>query len=332
VLLLAVVASGDFGGLREVGTWIAGALFALVVAISLAEGTLDARGPMLALVIVSAVLGLGAVLERLASAEVVTGLIPDYQPYVRTFAVGLGDRASSWAGHPLRLGTVTMLGCLSGLHLLTHRAGSRMLLTAATLLGAGGLLLSGARGSWLGLAVGAGMMVVGGGSRTIARRVVLAAVLVLAAYSLASLTGIDRLVVERIGGSAVDVGSLGQRADVLRIAWDVWREKPVLGHGLRALNDAIYARGLNLANYENEYLGMLFGAGVLGFAAFGVVLARTIRLGFSGLREPECAALVGLWLSAAVNIGTYNMFSWSAGPVLFLTLAVLARRGCSLCE
>ena len=326
MLCAAVLLSGDFGGLREVLTWLAGLSLLLVVGIGLGEGELTTDGLLLTLLSVGAVLGLGAISERVLGASETWAVIPGYHPVIRGFSLELGNRASSWAGHPLRLGTASSLGVLSGWALLLRPRDGYRPLTILLVVGSGaGLVLSGARGSWLALALGAVALMLLGGAVGRTRRVLTALLLVAAGYFALTLAGLDSIIFQRIRGGAVDPTSLGQRAQVLGVAFELWLAHPWFGYGFRGISDAIYSQGLGLANYENEYVGVLLTAGIAGLASLLLLLGRTLVAGVRRPRSLEMAAAVSLFIATGVNCATYNLFGWSTGPALLLMTVGVVR-------
>jgi O-antigen ligase len=80
---------------------------------------------------------------------------------------------------------------------------------------------------------------------------------------------------------------------------------------------------MRVTNIENEYVGTLLSAGLVGLAALLVVLGRRV---WGAWKDPSAVNRVlclPILLAFAVNIATYNLFSWSAGALMFTGITVL---------
>lgn len=106
------------------------------------------------------------------------------------------------------------------------------------------------------------------------------------------------------------VNSTGQRLEMWRTAWDIFLEHPLLGAGTGAFMKQAYAyakRGAiapQVAGYDhphNDYLNVLYGEGVVGLAAFLLLLGWPGYLYLAALRNSptptaRAAAFCGLIL------------------------------------
>ena len=102
------------------------------------------------------------------------------------------------------------------------------------------------------------------------------------------------------------------------------RRIPVFGLGFGGATEVTARMGMLLPNLENEYLRFLLAAGVAGPLALLVTSVRRIRSAIllrSGLTR---SASIGCLTALFVNMGTYNLFSWSVAPSLFVALSVAA--------
>ncbi len=327
-LFVAVLLSGDLGGMREVVMWASGAVLVWGLASRVSEDSsalLRALG--VSFMLVGAFMGLAAIAERYVGGAGVYSILAGYQPIVRDVGGSIGVRASSFAGHPLRLGTLEMLAvvsCVSGL-----ASSSRSMQVCALLclpVSSAGLVLSGARGAWLASAVGIAVYLALSwrGKRQVAMVVTLAVSLTLVLT--AASTPVGKYMLERISGSASQSTSIGQRLAVGAVAGRVIAERPVFGWGFRGSDSAVQAQGLRLANVENDYLGLAIAAGIPAvlLLIFGVVRST---LAILRVRTHGAAPYLGALIAAlAVNIGTYNMLTWSYGPAVLMLLLLLARR------
>jgi len=311
------------GQLRLLLFWISGAF-----ALFWLRG-LESRGHDVAAQLFWAILLAGLFAGLLAIFEWVLGLrldsvVPGYSPAQLEFGTAFGRRASALSGHPLRLGTITMLGAVFAtiaLPLTTTRK-ERWLCWGALIACAGGLLTSGARGAWLAALVGiAGAVLTGRRIRLSEWRPIVTPALAIAVLVLA--TGLWSLAHERVSGGAFQPGSFGQRLAALTIFEKVWSRAVVWGVGLGGVAELTSAAGLRLPNLENEYLRLFLAAGIL--APVSLVFLGMRRM-FSAARQESYTgiAAVGGLLALFVNFATYNLFSWSMGPPLLIMLAVMA--------
>jgi hypothetical protein len=201
----------------------------------------------------------------------------------------------------------------------------RMPYAWALALSLGGLVLSGARGSWLGIGVAIVLFslirIREGAGRTVWR---------IASYGVAGAlllwaTGLWLLIEARLFGAAAHPGSINQRLLVVEGVKYVWSQVPLFGVGFGGAAEMGMRMGLRLLNLENEYLRFFFTAGFAGPTALLLLGARRMRLAIATLTQsPVRIAVLCSMPAVLVNIGTYNMFSWSMGPPLLAALVFLA--------
>jgi hypothetical protein len=277
------------------------------------------------LVIAGVVGGTAAILEYVGAVSL-RHLIPLYEPHELSFSAALGTRASGISGHPLRLGTITML---SSLILLSRAfAGSArrsgfIADLALLAISMSGLVLSGARGSWLGFLIG-GTTVIGLRLSREGQRILWRALLILALCAGAVwISGLGEVVQERITGGATHPASLAQRAAALITVAKVWASIPLFGVGLGGAADVVGKAGMQFPNLENEYLRLFLGGGYLGTLLLFASLWRRIKAGVGEPRTTATTALTCAFVALAVNMATYNLFSWSAGASLFFVIAAV---------
>jgi hypothetical protein len=82
--------------------------------------------------------------------------------------------------------------------------------------------------------------------------------------------------------------------------------------------------GLIVPNLENEYIISFFASGVMGPIALLVFGIRRLWLAWSRLPSPSASRSFAAISAILLNLATYNLFSWSAGPALVLAVAWLA--------
>lgn len=332
-MLLIVLISGDLGGLRELFLWVAAAVFgAGVMSSDVREPGEAAYGLALALVVVGTLFGLAAVLERVVGPSATYSLVPGYVPMIREFGSGFGLRASSFAGHPLRLGTAEMLAIVVCASVLLRSSGRAWLGALACLpLCAAGLLLSGARGGWLGASVGVAAVIAfewreRGSSKVLSVLLALCLVGVTVAVS-----PVGDFVAERVSGATSQSSSYDQRIAVLSVTRDVVANHSFVGYGFRQGTDAFYSSGLRLANPENDYIVLLVAGGIPLVVLLFVLLLRSLWPPKRALLSPAGSVSMALLLALVVNIGTYNALTWTFGPTVLVLLVALTRRDAT-CE
>ncbi|HET9941365.1 MAG TPA: O-antigen ligase family protein, partial [Candidatus Eisenbacteria bacterium] len=209
----------------------------------------------------------------------------------------------------------------------SQRAGRPAVLASASFgLTSLGLVLSGARGAWLGLCLGAAAMVLVQRDPSAMRRAVRLGAALLALAAITLLSGVGGFLYERIAGSASHPASWAQRYDALLAVASWGRRIPLIGLGFGGATELTARMGMLLPNLENEYLRFLLAAGVAGPLVLLVTGVRRIRSAIRLPSGPVRTAGIGCLTALFVNMGTYNLFSWSIAPSLFMALAVVTLR------
>jgi hypothetical protein len=319
----------ESGLLRYLLYW-AGAFFVYFWLHSEKSQSSETRTSILnAIVLAGTISGAVAVLEfpRLLDA---TQLTRWYEPHPSQFSPLLGNRSVGLSGHPLRLGTISMLsGLVSVCQILFTSLSRRQraLRALAAVVSMAALVVSGARGSWIAFGLALAMAFAMSLRSRLSRQHVRVLALGVAMVVLSVVTGLHTLVAERLVGSAAHPRSILQRIEALDVSAEVWIGSPIVGVGRGGVPDAVYGAGLTTINLENEYLAALLSSGFLGLGALLTVVFMRLRKAWTQTVAADRAISFALMLAVAVNIGTYNMFSWSAGPSLFVGIALLVAIG-----
>ena len=329
VLIASTIVNSRSGELRGLLFWAAAGLTLLW----LRQKSVSAAAPVRQ--IVTAIAIAGSIGGAVALLAYVTGwdpsaLLPGYRPHNLEFSSFVGTRGVGLSGHPLRLGTITMLSAIVAFSWAIEEGtyGRHRLKTYLVLsLSLAGLVLSGARGAWLSLLIA--LLAIGvlkfweRDFSRFARMGVLAGAICVTV----SVTGLSGLIYERLFGSAVHVGSLAQRLQALQAVAAYWKNIPVFGLGFGGAAEITSRAGLEVPNLENEYLRFFIAAGVVGPLALLLLgshrLVRNLQRAPSGGRTLAHGLLIAIFADAA----TYNLFSWSAGPCLLVALTYLAFPG-----
>lgn len=324
--LITFTINGVGGGVRQALMLLAGILFYLWVRMSFTGGSRAKELLLNTILVVGVIHGVGALVERAVGASTFAGLVPTYEPFIKEFTSTMGTRAVSLAGHPLRLGAIEMTGVIAGFALSRGSSGRRrVVIAAAIVVCATGLLLSGARGAWLSTFMGAiALLLFTPGAESLRLAFKLTAATVLGWAALAA-TGVLTLVNERLFGAASRPASVAQRVAVLATTTDVWRSRPLQGYGWGTYLQEIYARGFQYANTENQYVDFVLAGGALTLASFTAVCVNGLGRVWRHRHVTLMPALGGILVAWIVSIGTYNAFSWSTAFPFFMTvLATIA--------
>ena len=83
--------------------------------------------------------------------------------------------------------------------------------------------------------------------------------------------------------TASELSTLNNRTDVWRLAWQLIRERPVMGHGLTASRSA-FIDDTGLGGAHNAYLNVLVDVGLVGFGWWALVIALTATTVFARVR------------------------------------------------
>lgn len=326
VTLFALLAiQRDVGVLRVAGIWIIA--LGMYVWVCALPDDIGGRTRDIATVIgvVGAIEGLAVLADRLTDSTLLARL-PGYVPTVLAFGENFGLRASGLAGHPLRLGTLCMLAVIicTGMAMDAAEPWPRIWWIALGLFSLAGLLLSGARGAWVGLACAFAVVAVsrawsGEAARRPATSVGLAATIAATWFAFRDLIA-DRL---------ADVGSeaVTQRIGVIDALSGLSRF-PLLGAGFSGYATVLYSVGLRYSSVENEYLLSFLSGGAILVSALLWLVVDTLLLVRKALVRPGSTVFAAMAIAMIVNIATYNSFSGTTGPALFsVVLASLALRG-----
>jgi hypothetical protein len=316
------------GALRGATFWIAAVGIWVWLNGRIAADAVAARqGIQNAIISIGAIGGASGLAERLGIIDP-TQWVTAYEPSVNMFTEEIGRRASGLSGHPLCLGALCMLGC--GLAIIRLVLAGRKRLRApwlaiALVASGGGLILSGARGSWLALLCGLALAFAATIQfRRISGFAVLRGSLVAGAIAgLLMLTGLGLIVRERLVGAASAPKSIGQRIVAFQTIIDSLPDLPLLGVGPGGVDEFIVRGGSVIPNIENEYLIALVLGGPLAMLGLVAFCGSMVRIAFrEAIGTGDLGALT-LWVGMSVNIATFNFFSWPIGPPLLATIACL---------
>jgi len=331
LLILAKLGSGlahfGAGQVRMVLFWLAAGAIVIWFRTEEQEIRSVRNQILLAVMCVGAAQGLLAIVEALQLIDL-RALISGYEPNVNQLMGTFGIRSLALSGDPLRLGTLTMLSGLISLSRITmpgHLRLKRGIYAWALLFSIAGLVLSGARGSWLGFI--AGSCVMGAALLTKARiqRVGWALLSIAGVVILVDTTDLGARIGERLWGSSVHPMSLEQRIEAMRAVAMVWRDAPVFGVGPGGMAGAVYSVGMRVANVENEYLIALLGGGAVCLFSLCIVVVRRNVQAWRYRDAPFGFEVLAGIVALSVNVATYNLWSWSAGAGLFAALVLLPR-------
>ena len=130
--------------------------------------------------------------------------------------------------------------------------------------------------------------------------------------------------------SGQDFGSLTARVELWRVAIPIWSKAPILGYGFSStpftkisVPNAEWTAG----HAHNSYLEALLEVGLLGslplFSAIGIVLLRTLRLGFRAFRLIPLAPIVAVLYFLLLCSVTDVVFGCPFLPPVYLFLGFL---------
>jgi O-Antigen ligase len=278
--------------------------------------------------ILAAILGAGAVGGALAGVSHagildIGAILPGYQANDLEFSYMLGSRAVGLSGHPLRLGSLAMIASIVAISwLVDSESSQRRKVALGAMLGCSilGLVLSGARGAWLALACGLVVITFARQGFSVQTRVVRLITIGACCGALLWLSGATSLVYERMFGDAVHPLSLQQRLEALNGIRVIWSQVPLFGVGFGGTADITARMGMLLPHLENEYLRFYLTGGILAPLIFLVVGCRRIAGLWKERPSAHRTAMLGILSAFMVNVATYNFFSWSVGPSLFVAI------------
>lgn len=326
VLIGATLSHAGYGELRGLLFWIAAGLLLYWLRSEGDRAVRPDNQAALAICVAGSLGGLFGLADYLGFTEAYR-LIPGYVPRALEFSANIGTRAAGLSGHPLRLGTITMLSSLIAAGYLTDdrlrqtwRRGLYVMLGLSLV----GLLLSGARGAWLSFIVALIAMGLSLVRKATFRRVGGAVVKIAVGALVIWATGLYQIVSERLFGSAFHAASIDQRLQALQSVGAIWSRLPLLGVGFGGAAELTGRVGLRLPNLENEYLRFFLTAGLLGPLTLLLVGTRRILRNMHRPPSRERIIALGTMTGMLVNAATYNVFSWSAGASLFAAVAFLS--------
>ncbi len=253
-------------------------------------------------------LGAGALSGACASAQIVGfELVPGVASLLS------GGRATSTMGSPVSLGAVLALLVPVALHRALEKR-ARAFGSIALVVLAAGLVASGARGAWVGAALGAVVYLAWTGRLSGLRRNRRHALAAIAAVLLAG-----GLLSVRYAQRQAPAESA--RTDIWRTAWAVFLDSPWLGGGpdtfelgFRRLKtvELIRKSGSILeyqAHAHNDFLEVLATTGLIGMGAYLLLLFSLVRAAAKPLSEPArrplaaalCAGLLALFVNMKFN-------------------------------
>jgi len=154
------------------------------------------------------------------------------------------------------------------------------------------------------------------------------ALLAVAIAGLLLASGLGFVVQERLVGNASTPVSIGQRIVALQSIFASLPALPFFGVGPGGAAEFLLRAGAVVPNIENEYLIALVTGGPLAMLALVLVVVIVIRIVFRQAKYAHDPGSLALWVALSINLATFNIFSWSAGPPLFaaiMSLVVLTR-------
>lgn len=232
-------------------------------------------------------------------------------------------RAMSTIGGPVFLGGYLALLFPLSLHMAFDdvKAGSARFVPAAAV--AAGLWASIARGSWLGGLAGAGLYLVlahGGKARRLTRR----------SWFLAACAAavVGALLLSRMAARETPVWE-GPRLEVWRAAWTTFKEAPLLGTGPdtfelgfrrhRRIEFIRYAgKVVFQVHAHNDVLQAMATTGLLGTAAYLLLLVTVVRCLLRGLADPGRRGLSAACFASLAALFVHMKFN----PVTLETLVL----------
>ncbi len=266
-----------------------------------------------------------AIFARLGLGDV-ANMFPGYEPVIGELSIAGSVRSVGVSGHALRLGTLCMLSTLVALSRLyednVSRIGRAMMVTLGCL-SMGGLILSAARGSWLGFVAGATFSIVWGTYRGHWQRSMWVGIALVVVIGAVWVVGGGTIVMDRLFGESVAQGSLDQRREAIEAVRHVWTRSPIIGVGMGGVEDAVRSVGMSVPDIENEYLIGLVATGIIGLISLVGCVMRRAWLGLAERGGRSSQSALAAILGIGVNLGTYNLFAWSAGPSLLISIACL---------
>ncbi len=239
-----------------------------------------------------------------------------------SFARNGFTRPSGTAAHPIEFGAIIAMMLPIALHAAFRATGRyRLLQWIPVLVIAVSLVLTGSRSAYISGAAALVVAFLGWTGKQ--RRTFLIGFVVLAGLMVAA---VPRLISQMSGlfTNASNDPSVASRTDSFGTFWQFFIHTPFFGRGL----------GTWLPKYrifDNEYLGLLIGVGVIGTAAFFALAFVTVGSGIRAFRRtPEreikdvAISLCGAVVAGMVSLATFDAFAFPMTMgTLFLLMGVL---------
>jgi hypothetical protein len=197
------------------------------------------------------------------------------------------------------------------------------------------ILLTQSRGAVIGVVIGMGPALVVLGLKRPVRLLLVGGILaVVVGVSVPvsvweRLAGIQKLSNVSTIAEADTEGSAGQRFEIQKVGWQIFKDNPVIGIGLGAypLANAMYAPNLGRRDTHNTYLNLVVEVGVPGFLLWCALVWSTMRYAYRvrQLGPPGELATLQAWMGRAfvayLVAGMFGTYSKLTFP--YLILAVL---------
>jgi exopolysaccharide production protein ExoQ len=192
--------------------------------------------------------------------------------------------------------------------------------TVLLLIQVGGLLATRSRGSMTAVALGMGAVLIAGSRGRKRLDVVVVTTSVVTIVWLLAAT--DLVAFWDRGDSAAQLGSLNSRTEVWSQAWQLFGEKPLLGHGFMSARGA-FLETFGLGGAHNAFVEVLVNSGVFGtawwIALVVLVVAGAVRAARAGLPDgPLLVGVVGALAGTAMTAGGLGQAATVQNVWLFL--------------
>ncbi len=154
------------------------------------------------------------------------------------------------------------------------------------------------------------------------------------------LSGIEKLTSTSTIAEADPEGSAANRAEILKVGWQIFRDHPVFGVGLGGypLANALYAQDLGERDTHNTYLNLAAETGLPGLMLWCALFGSVLRYAYRSRQQGQAPGLATqqLWIERALIgyfvAGIFGSFAALTLPYLMLSLlwcsaTLLARTG-----
>jgi exopolysaccharide production protein ExoQ len=241
---------------------------------------------------------------------------------------GAAGRFSWLYVHPNVAGGFLAIGATVTLALLQRRRRGDLLAapwrpstyTVLLLIEIGGLLATRSRGSMTALALGLGAVLVAGARGRKRLDVVLVTASMTTIVWLLAAT--DLVAFWDRGDSAEELGSLNSRTEVWGQAWQLFGQRPLLGHGFMSAR-GVFLDTFGLGGAHNAFVEVLVNSGVFGtafwIALLVLVVVGAVRVARAGLPDgPLLVGVVGALVGTAMTAGGLGQAATVQNVWLFL--------------